>query len=161
MAPARVRRASVVCDTGFPPDETKVCARQNHLEGRHRRRRLSQIVAEVLVLGALIAFGWFEHTTVTRSVGVVGRAQWGWLLAAAGFELLSMMAFARTQRIVLRAAGVRASVLSMAATALAGNAISVSLPLVVQEQAASLATVDFVMWPPTRRQLAGRCLSLG
>ncbi len=41
-----------------------------------------------------------------------------------------MMAFARTQRIVLRAAGVHASIPSMAATALAGNAISVSLPLV-------------------------------
>jgi putative heme transporter len=60
----------------------------------------------------------------------VGRAEWGWLLAAGAFELLSMMAFARTQRIVLRAAGVRASIPSMAATALAGNAISVSLPLV-------------------------------
>jgi uncharacterized protein (TIRG00374 family) len=41
-----------------------------------------------------------------------------------------MMAFARTQRIVLRAAGVRASIPAMAATALAGNAISVSLPLI-------------------------------
>ena len=96
---------------------------------RGRRRRL-RIAAEVLVLGALIAFGWFEHTTVSQSVVVVGRAQWGWLLAAGGFELLSMMAFARTQRIVLRAAGVHASIPSMAATALAGNAISVSLPLV-------------------------------
>jgi putative heme transporter len=78
----------------------------------------------------LIAFGWLEHTTVSQSVRVVGRAEWGWLLAAGAFELLSMMAFARTQRIVLRAAGVRASIPSMAATALAGNAISVSLPLI-------------------------------
>jgi putative heme transporter len=60
----------------------------------------------------------------------MGRAHWGWLLAAGAFELLSMMAFARTQRIVLRAAGVRASIPSMAATALAGNAISVSLPMI-------------------------------
>jgi hypothetical protein len=52
------------------------------------------------------------------------------VLAACAFELLSMMAFARTQRVVLRAAGVRASVPAMAATALAGNAISVSLPLI-------------------------------
>jgi uncharacterized membrane protein YbhN (UPF0104 family) len=41
-----------------------------------------------------------------------------------------MMAFARTQRIVLRAAGVRASIPAMAATALVGNAISVSVPLI-------------------------------
>ena len=95
----------------------------------HRRRSL-QIVVEVLLLGALITFGWFEHSTVSQSFRVVGRAEWGWLLAAGAFELLSMMAFARTQRIVLRAAGVHASIPSMAATALAGNAISVSLPLV-------------------------------
>jgi putative heme transporter len=100
-------------------------------ENRSRgRRRGLRITAEAVLLGALIAFGWFEHTTVSRSVVVVGRAQWGWLLAAGVFELLSIMAFARTQRIVLRAAGVHLSIPSMAATALAGNAISVSLPLV-------------------------------
>lgn len=41
-----------------------------------------------------------------------------------------MMAFARTQRIVLRAAGVHASIRSVAATALVGNAISVSVPVI-------------------------------
>src|ERR1700692_2580788 len=41
-----------------------------------------------------------------------------------------MMAFARTQRVILRAAGVHASIPSMAATALAGNAISLSLPMI-------------------------------
>jgi uncharacterized membrane protein YbhN (UPF0104 family) len=97
---------------------------------RRRRRRSIRIAVEVLVLAALIIFGWTEHTTVSQSISVVGRAVWGWLLAAFAFELLSMMAFARTQRIALRAAGVHASVPSMAATALAGNAISVSLPLV-------------------------------
>ena len=95
-----------------------------------RRRRSLRVVAEILILGALIAFGWLDHTTVSQSVGVVGRAEWSWLLAAGACELLSMMAFARTQRIVLRAAGVHASIPSMAATALAGNAISLSLPLV-------------------------------
>jgi putative heme transporter len=89
-----------------------------------------RVVAEVLALGALIGFGWFERTAVSQSVRIVARASRGWLLAAVALELLSMMAFARTQRIALRAAGVRASIPSMAATALAGNAISVSLPLV-------------------------------
>jgi hypothetical protein len=78
----------------------------------------------------LTAYVWIEHATVSQSVGIVGRAKWGWVLAACALELLSMMAFARTQRIVLRAAGVRASVPAMAATALAGNAISVSVPLI-------------------------------
>jgi uncharacterized membrane protein YbhN (UPF0104 family) len=120
----------VVPDAGSLPDETRVSGRGDGLKGRLRRRRSSQVVAEALVVGALIAFGWFEHKTVSQSLGIVGRAEWVWLLGAGAFELLSMMAFARTQRIVLRAAGVIASIPSMAATALAGNAISVSLPLV-------------------------------
>jgi putative heme transporter len=97
---------------------------------KRRTRPLLRIVFEVLILLALADLVWFEHTTVGQSVGVVERAEWGWLLAACGFELLSMMAFARTQRIVLRAAGVRASIPSVAATALVGNAISVSVPLI-------------------------------
>lgn len=116
-------------DAGSPAEEANGSAEDSRSKASRRRRPL-RIVAEVLILGALIAFGWFEHTTVSQSVGVVRRAEWGWLLAAGAFELLSMMAFARTQRIVLRAAGVHASIPSMAATALAGNAISVSLPLV-------------------------------
>jgi len=44
--------------------------------------------------------------------------------------LASMAGFARTQRVILSAAGVRISVPAIAATAWAGNAISVSLPLV-------------------------------
>lgn len=95
-----------------------------------KRRRTLRIVVRVLVVGAVVAVGWFEHATVSQSVGIVGRAQWSWLLIAGLLELLSMMAFARTQRIALRAAGVHASIPAMAATALAGNAISVSLPLV-------------------------------
>ena len=89
-----------------------------------------RIAIEVLAVAALAGYAWFDHTTISRSIGKVGRAEWGWLLAACGFELLSIMAFARTQRIVLRAAGVRASIPAMAATAFAGNAISVSVPLI-------------------------------
>ena len=105
-------------------------AKGDRPKGERRPRPLLRIVTEVLILGALTAFVWFEHSTVGKSLGIVKRAEWSWLLAAAAFELLSMMAFARTQRVVLRATGVRASILSMAATALAGNAISVSLPLI-------------------------------
>src|SRR5580658_260014 len=122
--------AFVVPDAAPPPSKAPVPAGGEGLKGRRRRRPLVRVITEAVALGALIGFGWFEHTTVSRSVGVMGRAHWGWLLAAGAFELLSMMAFARTQRIVLRAAGVRASIPSMAATALAGNAISVSLPVI-------------------------------
>jgi uncharacterized membrane protein YbhN (UPF0104 family) len=98
-------------------------------DGRRSRPWL-RVVVEVVVVAALLALGWVEHTTVTQSIKVLGHVHWEWVLAACGFELLSMMAFARTQRIVLRATGVHASIRAMAATALAGNAISVSLPLV-------------------------------
>ncbi len=122
--------AFVAPDAAPPPGEAAVAPRGDRSKGARRRRPLARVTTEAVALGALIGFGWFEHTTVSRSVGVMGRAHWGWLLAAGAFELLSMMAFARTQRIVLRAAGVRASIPSMAATALAGNAISVSLPVI-------------------------------
>ena len=88
-----------------------------------------RIVIEVVALGALIVC--MVRAQDRQPVGRGhGAAQWGWMVAAGAFELLSMMAFARTQRVVLRAAGVRASIPSMAATALAGNAISVSLPVI-------------------------------
>jgi hypothetical protein len=105
-------------------------ARKDPQKGKTRTRQLFRIGVQVLILGALTVFVWLGHATVIQSIGIVERAEWIWLLFACAFELLSMMAFARTQRIVLRAAGVRASIPSMAATALVGNAISVSIPLI-------------------------------
>jgi putative heme transporter len=125
-----VEGTAVPSDADSHRQETTMPSDDLRLELRPRRRRSSRIAAEALVLGALIAFGWFEHATVRKSVNVVARAQWSWLVVACALELLSLMAFARTQRIVLRAAGVHASIPSMAATALAGNAISGSLPLI-------------------------------
>jgi uncharacterized membrane protein YbhN (UPF0104 family) len=122
--------ALVVSNPDAPGDDPIMPAIGNRVDLRPRRRHAIRIAAEVLFLSGLIAFGWFEHTTVRQSASVVGRAQWDWLVVAAALELLSLMAFARTQRFVLRAAGVHASIPSMAATTLAGNAISASLPLV-------------------------------
>lgn len=104
--------------------------RRDPQKGKSRTRQLFRIGLEVLILGALTVSVWLGRATVIQSIGIVERAEWIWLLAACAFELLSMMAFARTQRIVLRAAGVRASIPSVAATALVGNAISVSIPLI-------------------------------
>jgi uncharacterized membrane protein YbhN (UPF0104 family) len=89
-----------------------------------------RIISELLVIGSLIAWAWVERATIDRSLRIVGKADWNWLVIAGVMELLSMMAFARTQRIVLRAAGVHVPIPSMAATALAANALSVSLPMV-------------------------------
>jgi uncharacterized protein (TIRG00374 family) len=89
-----------------------------------------RIIGELLVIGSLIAWAGLERVTIGRSLRIVGKANWHWLAIAGALELLSMMAFARTQRIVLRAAGVHVPIPSMAATALAANALSVSLPMV-------------------------------
>jgi uncharacterized protein (TIRG00374 family) len=95
----------------------------------HRRRHL-RLTAELLALGALVGLAWFERHTIARTVGVLPRADWRWLLAALGLQLVSLMGFARTQRLILRAEGIRVRAIWMAATTFAGNAISVSLPLV-------------------------------
>ena len=68
-----------VRDAGPPPDDTRAPGKGERSKG-WRRRTWRRTVIEILVLGALIAFGWFERTTVSQSVGVVGRAEWGWLL---------------------------------------------------------------------------------
>lgn len=98
-----------------------------------RRRRALRLTAEVLALGALAALGFLERGTIERTFATLLRADWRWLIAALGLELLSLMAFARTQRLILRAAGIRVPASWMAVTTLAGNAISVSLPLVGPE----------------------------
>jgi hypothetical protein len=95
----------------------------------HRWPR-TRIAAEFLAVGGLIGFAWFERGTVERSVTFVHRADWKWLVLAGSLELGSLMAFARTQRVILRATGVRIRRGSMVATTFAGNAISVSVPLI-------------------------------
>jgi putative heme transporter len=95
-----------------------------------RRRPRGRIAAEVLMVGGLIAFTWFERGTIERSLTFVHRADWKWLVVAGLLELASLTAFARSQQIILRATGVRIREASMLATTFAGNAISVSLPLI-------------------------------
>jgi uncharacterized membrane protein YbhN (UPF0104 family) len=99
-------------------------------KGSGHRWPRARIAAEVLALGGLIGFAWFERGTIGRSVTFVHRADWKWLVVAGSLELGSMMAFARTQRVILRATGVRIRRGPMVATTFAGNAISVSVPLI-------------------------------
>ncbi|HWG74549.1 MAG TPA: YbhN family protein [Acidimicrobiales bacterium] len=103
--------------------------RRGRQHAGQRRRRL-RFTGELLVLGGLGGLAWLEHHAIGRTVAVLPRADWRWLLAAAGLELVSLMGFARTQRLILRAEGIQVRAIWMAATTFAGNAISVSLPLV-------------------------------
>jgi hypothetical protein len=52
----------------------------------------------------------------------------GWLLVAIAAEVGSMVAFARVQRWLLRASGVRVPIVSIVEITLAGAALSTSLP---------------------------------
>jgi uncharacterized membrane protein YbhN (UPF0104 family) len=111
-----------------PAIESPVERRSSRESGRRWPR--ARIVAEALTVGGLIGFAWSERGTIERSVTFVHRADWKWLVIAGSLELGSMMAFARTQRIILLATGVRIRRASMVATTFAGNAISVSVPLI-------------------------------
>ncbi|MCU1492977.1 MAG: rane protein of unknown function [Acidimicrobiaceae bacterium] len=125
-----VARTSADHETGCrPPAIERLVERRSSRESGHWWPR-ARIVAEVLVVGGLIGFAWFERGTIERSMTVVRRADWKWLVVAVSLELVSLTAVARTQQMILRATGVRIREASMVATTLAGNAISGSLPLI-------------------------------
>lgn len=83
--------------------------------------------AAALAVAAVVVFG---RATIGRSVVAAVDADGRWVVAVFAFELISMMTFARTQRIILREIGGHISIPWMAATATIGNAISFTLPLV-------------------------------
>jgi uncharacterized membrane protein YbhN (UPF0104 family) len=120
---------SVDHETGRRPPAIEGVERRSSRDSVRQWRR-GRIGAEVLLFGGLIGFAWFERDTIERSVTFVQRADWKWLVVAGSLELGSLMAFARNQRIILRATGVRIRRASMVATTFAGNAISVSVPLI-------------------------------
>jgi uncharacterized protein (TIRG00374 family) len=70
------------------------------------------------------------HSTIARSLSAAINADGYWVAVTFACELISIMTFARTQRIVLRSIGGYISIPSMAATAVIGNAISFTLPLI-------------------------------
>ncbi len=112
-----------------PPSGVLAGSRRSAIESGRRRPR-ARVVGAFLVAGGLTGFAWLERGAIERSVTVAQRADWKWVVVAIALELASMAGFARTQRVILSAAGVRISVPAIAATAWAGNAISVSLPLI-------------------------------
>jgi uncharacterized protein (TIRG00374 family) len=59
---------------------------------------------------------------------LIGHLNWGWLGVAIAFEAASFVAFARLQRWLLRAGGVKIRLTSMIEIVLAGNALAMSLP---------------------------------
>ncbi len=92
--------------------------------GRHWLRRALTVV----VLGVGIAVVVDRAGTLSSAVDRIGDARWPWVVLAVGFEAASMVVFARLQRWLLRAGGVRVPLRTMVELTLAGNALAATLP---------------------------------
>jgi uncharacterized protein (TIRG00374 family) len=96
----------------------------------HRDRWLTWLrrVFTVGVLGA-VAVGALTHRhDLDQAVHQLDDLNWGWLGVAVAFEAASLVAFARLQRWLLRAADVHLRLREMVEITLAGNALAMSLP---------------------------------
>lgn len=85
-------------------------------------------VLTVALLAAAAWAGFERRSQISDASGMLSRTTLWWLAAAVGAEVLSMVAFARLQRWLLRAGGVRVRLVEMVEIILAGNALSSSLP---------------------------------
>lgn len=88
-------------------------------------------VRRAVTLGVIAGAAWaaYNHRSEISTAGsMLSHIQVGWLLVAVAAELVSFLVFARLQRWLLRAGGVDVPLVSMVEIALAGNAMSTSLP---------------------------------
>jgi uncharacterized protein (TIRG00374 family) len=79
----------------------------------------------VLIIGAELIIGW---PALTEAVVQLRAPQWNWVAAALLAELISMSAYARMQRALLRGAGTKVSMRKHVATAYAAHSLSATLP---------------------------------
>jgi hypothetical protein len=117
-----------------------LCAGQ---AGRMSSRRIRALAFGAFVLVALTVELIWAAPYLGRAGRAVGNADLGYLALAVLAEIASMLSFARLQRVMLGAGGVRVPLRRAAATAVAGNAISVTLP---GGSIASLAYTSKRMW---------------
>jgi len=94
----------------------------------HPTHRVRATVLAVVVLAALTTELVWAAPYIGRGLEAIGNANLYWIGLAVAAEISSMMSFARLQRVMLRAGGVDVPIRHAAATAFAGNALSVTLP---------------------------------
>ena len=85
-------------------------------------------VLTVAILGGAVWAGYDHRSELSTAGSMLSHLQIGWLLLAIIFETASLVVFARMQRWLLRAGGVTVPLVQMFEIALAGNAMSTSLP---------------------------------
>jgi uncharacterized membrane protein YbhN (UPF0104 family) len=101
----------------------RICEKSS--AGSHSRLRIATIV---IVLGILAAEGAAMAPHLSGATSAIANPQWGWLAIAVVAEMGSMVAFARVQRRMLAAGGIRLALRRAIAVTFAANAMSVTLP---------------------------------
>jgi uncharacterized membrane protein YbhN (UPF0104 family) len=102
---------------------------------RRGSKRLARAAAAAFAVAMLAAAGLAERAALAASLTVLGHLHWIWIPVTVVLESASMVAFAIMLRRLLAAGGARVGVRPMLATALAANALSVSVPLAGPELA--------------------------
>jgi putative heme transporter len=102
---------------------------------RRGSKRLARAAAVAFAVAVLLAAGLAKRAALAASLTVLGHLHWIWIPVTVALESASMMAFAVMLRRLLAAGGAKVGVRPMLATALAANAVSVSVPLAGPELA--------------------------
>jgi uncharacterized protein (TIRG00374 family) len=98
---------------------------ERHKPGSHRRLQIS---AALLVVAVVVVEGLTVAPHVGSAIAAISNPRWGWLGLAVASEIGSMVYFARVQRRMLAAGGVRLALRRAVAVTFAANAMSVTLP---------------------------------
>jgi uncharacterized membrane protein YbhN (UPF0104 family) len=102
---------------------------------RRGSKRAARAGAAALAVAVLSVAGITERAALAASLTVLGHLHWIWIPVTVVLESASMVAFAIMLRRLLAAGGTKVGVRPMLATALAANALSVSVPLAGPELA--------------------------
>jgi uncharacterized protein (TIRG00374 family) len=131
-APARARLADVAVsaagETAGATSGDEHRARGHGAGASRPRWRWPRRIVVVALLGGAGYGAFTRRHELARAARLLAHLGWGWLLVAIVFEAASLVAFARLQRWLLAAGGVRVGPGTMLEIVLAGNALSMSLP---------------------------------
>lgn len=100
--------------------------------GRPGRRRgwvkwVRRALAVAILIAAVVAAS-TQTKQLEKGADLLENIRWGWLVVAIVFELASLVVFARLQRWLLHAGGVRLGFGALFEITLAGNSLAVTLP---------------------------------
>lgn len=107
------------------------------------RRPWTRLIGPVLVAVAVGAAVITGRSTVGAALETLPHLRWWWLVPAVALQAGSMGCFARTQRRMLGAGGVRMRTSSAVAITYAGNAVTVSVPLAGSEAGTAYVFNEF------------------